>query len=467
MFVDQVEVWVEAGAGGGGAATFRREKFVPRGGPSGGDGGSGGSIILEADPNLSTLLDFRYSRHYRASRGQNGQAKKRAGADGKDLILHVPQGTVVTDADTGETIADLVTAGQRVVAAKGGAGGRGNRRFASSVRQAPRFADLGEPGQSRRLRLDLKLVADVGVVGFPSVGKSTLIAAASAARPKIAEYPFTTLTPNLGMVSIGPSESFVLADMPGLVEGAHAGAGIGDRFLRHIERTRLLIHMLDVSGLTQRDPMADFRAVNWEMALHSPDLASRPQVIALNKTDLVTDADQCDRIALELQRDGWEVHRLSAATHAGVRELLHAVWLRLGALESDVHGLEAYAAEHRHDDGAPLTAGEATHQAAHVVYRGPEHTKDRDWRIERDPDGTWAVVGRSLERLVQRTDLNNDQAVARLQHTLERAGVHRKLRDMGACQDDTVRIGDAAFVFDDEDLERIRHRRRRRKGEPD
>jgi GTP-binding protein len=463
MFVDQAEVWVEAGAGGAGAATFRREKFVPRGGPSGGDGGSGGSIILEADPGLSTLLDFRYSRQYRADRGQDGQAKKRAGASGKDLVLRVPEGTLVTDADTGEAVADLIEPGQRFVVARGGAGGRGNLHFASSVRQAPRFAELGEPGQSRRLRLDLKLVADVGVVGFPSVGKSTLIAAASAARPKIAEYPFTTLTPNLGLVCIGPSESFVLADMPGLVEGAHTGAGIGDRFLRHIERTRVLIHMLDVSGLTERSPLADFRAVNWEMALHSPDLASRPQIVALNKTDLVADADRCSRIASELERDGWEVHKVSAATHAGVRELLRAVWQRLRSLDTAAERPEAGAVAR----GAVPNEASAACPAGHMVFRGPERTREREWKVAREADGAWAVFGRSLERLVRRTDLSNDQAVARLQHALEKAGVHRKLREMGACQDDTVRIGEAEFVFDDEDLERVRHRRRRRKGEPD
>lgn len=445
MFVDQVEITVEAGHGGNGAATFRREKFVPRGGPSGGDGGRGGSIILEVDPNLSTLLDFRYNRQYRAPKGLDGMAKKRDGGDGDDLVIRVPPGTVVTDLDTGAMVADLTGVGQRAVVARGGAGGKGNRRFATAVRQAPSFSELGEPGERRRLRLDLKLVADAGVIGFPSVGKSTLIAAASAARPKIAEYPFTTLTPNLGLVRIGPSESFVLADMPGLVEGAHAGAGLGDRFLRHIERTQVLVHMLDVSDVSERDPLQDFRSVNWELALHSAELAARPQIVALNKTDIVTDTTRVDALATKLERDGWTVFPISAATHYGVSELLLAVW-RMVQL-------------HRPDSPAEATED-------HAVIRGPERTHDRDWSVHRDAEATWVVEGVSLERLVRRTDLQNDEAVRRLQHTLERTGVHRRLRELGARHEDNVRIGETTFTFDDEDQEHVKGRRRRKKSEP-
>lgn len=443
MFVDQAEIVVEAGDGGSGAATFRREKYVPRGGPSGGDGGSGGSIVLEVDENLSTLLDFRYNRQYRAPRGEDGQAKKRAGRDGADLILKVPPGTVATDAETGKLLADLVAPGQRAIIARGGKGGRGNLHFTTSVRQAPKFAELGEPGERRKVRLDLKLVADVGVIGLPSVGKSTLIAAASAARPKIADYPFTTLVPNLGVVSIGPSQSFVMADMPGLVAGAHQGVGLGDRFLRHIDRTRVLVHMLDASGLTGRDLLADFETINEELRLYDPALARRPQVVALNKMDVAADPNAAERARADLEARGLRVFAISAATHQGVHELMQALWQLLQ--------------EHR-------AAPQPVAPTEHVVFTGPPAEDERAWHVRRDATGAWLVEGRSLERLVQRTDLNNPDAVERLQQTLERSGVHRKLRELGAKHEDTVRIGQAEFVFDDEDLERARgHRRSDRK----
>ncbi len=433
MFVDQVEIVVEAGAGGNGAATFRREKYVPRGGPSGGDGGSGGSIILEVDPNLSTLLDFRFNRQYRAPRGEDGHNKKRAGRDGADVVLRVPPGTIATDVESGETLADLVSAGQRAVIARGGQGGRGNLHFTTSVRQAPKFAELGEQGERRRVRLDLKLVADVGVIGMPSVGKSTLIAAASAARPKIADYPFTTLVPNLGVVSVGPSQSFVMADMPGLVPGAHRGVGLGDRFLRHIDRTRILVHMLDVSGTTDRNPLEDFHAINAELRLYDAALSERPQIVALNKTDVVADPASVTALASELERLGYAAVPISAATHEGVRTLIHAIWRLLQ--------------ERPPVETPPDIVG-------HRVITGPASADDRAWAVRRDHTGAWIVEGKSIERLVQRTDLGNEDAVARLQQTLERAGIHRKLRDLGAKHDDTVRIGDAEFTFDDEDLDR-------------
>jgi GTP-binding protein len=458
VFVDQVEITVEAGSGGKGAATFRREKFVPRGGPSGGDGGKGGSIIFVVDPNLSTLLDFHYNRQFRAGNGEAGQAKKRDGRDGDDVVVRVPPGTLVTDVETGDTIADLVVPGERAIIARGGAGGRGNVHFTSSVRQAPHFAELGEPGERRRVRLDLKLVADVGIVGFPSVGKSTFIAAVSAARPKIADYPFTTLVPHLGLVSIGPSQSFVLADMPGLIEGAHAGSGLGDRFLRHIERTRVLIHMLDVSGLTDRDPLADFYAVNRELALHSAELAARPQIVALNKMDICGDLGLADRVEAALRRDGWEVYRVSAATHFGVPELLHAAWRRIEEAKQD----QALRDAHGAGGVADMTDADSR---GHVVIKGPI-SAHRDWQIERDVDGSWLVSGGALERLVQRSDLDNEEAISRLQHILEGRGVHRKLRELGAVHGDTVRIGESEFVFHDEDLEDESRRHGKRKGEP-
>src|SRR5262245_16428476 len=274
MFVDQGEIEVKAGDGGNGAVTFRKEKFVPRGGPSGGDGGRGGGIVLEVDPHLSTLLDFRYKRHYKAERGGDGRSKDMYGKDSADLVLKVPPGTAAYDRDSGVLVADLIELGSRAMVAKGGVGGRGNAHFASSIQQAPKFAEKGEPGEERWLRLELKLLADVGLLGFPSVGKSTLIAAVSAARPKIAEYPFTTLVPNLGVVYMEPGKSFVMADLPGLIEGAHEGAGLGHQFLRHVERTRVLVHMLDISGMTGRDPLEDFRVINRELELYSPELAN-------------------------------------------------------------------------------------------------------------------------------------------------------------------------------------------------
>ena len=449
MFIDQVEITVEAGSGGKGAATFRREKYVPRGGPSGGDGGRGGSVVLQVDANLSTLLDLHYRRHFRAGDGQDGQPKKRAGRDGHDVIIPVPPGTIVTDLETGNVLADLVHDGEKVIVARGGAGGRGNLHFTTPVHQAPHFAELGEPGEKKRLRLDLKLVADVGILGYPSVGKSTLISAVSAARPRIGDYPFTTLVPHLGLVRMGPSESFVLADMPGLIEGAHAGAGLGDRFLRHVERTRLLIHMLDCSGMTGREPYQDFCNLQWELALHSPGLAARPQIVALNKMDICADLETVERLEEALRRDGWEVYRISAATHMGVWELMHAAWRRLQALPKE-----------------PGDADCASASDVPVLIRGPVADDSRTWTVSRQESGTWVVSGRGLERLVLRTDLHNEEAVKRLQHTLERAGVHQKLRDMGAVDGDTVRIGDAEFEFWDEDLRGPELGRRRRKGEP-
>src|SRR2546423_183271 len=317
-FVDQVEVEVKAGDGGNGAVTFRTEKYVPHGGPDGGDGGRGGSVVLEVDPHLSTLLDFRYQRHYKAERGGDGQSKNMYGKNGADLVLKVPPGTAVYDRDSGELLADLTAIGDRAVVAKAGAGGRGNAHFATSVRQAPKFSEMGEPGEQRWLRLELKLLADVGLLGYPSVGKSTLIAAVSAAKPKIADYPFTTLIPNLGVVYVEPQKSFVMADLPGLIEGAHEGVGLGHQFLRHVERTRVLVHMLDVSGMTGREPLDDFRIINRELALYSERMAELPQVVALNKMDVASDPEMVDRVELTLKSEGHTVFRISAATRQGL-----------------------------------------------------------------------------------------------------------------------------------------------------
>ena len=287
MFYDYVKIFVKAGDGGNGSASFRREKFIPNGGPDGGDGGRGGNIMLVVDPNLSTLVDFHYQKHYRAEQGEAGHRKNQHGKNGEDLLLRVPPGTVVKEAETeGGILADLTRPGQQVVAAKGGRGGRGNTHFTTAKEQAPHFAEQGDPGEERILELELKLLADAGLIGFPNAGKSSLLRRISAARPKVAPYPFTTLEPNLGLVRIGEDQSFVVADLPGLVEGAHTGTGLGYRFLRHTERTRVLVHVVDAAGTEGRDPREDIRVINRELQLYNPHLADRPQVIAANKIDL-------------------------------------------------------------------------------------------------------------------------------------------------------------------------------------
>ncbi len=325
MFVDEVEVFVKAGDGGRGCVSFRREKFVPRGGPNGGDGGAGGSVILEADPGLATLLDFHYKRHYRARRGEHGRGSDQHGANAPDLLLRVPLGTVVRERDSGQLLGDLTTPGQRLVVARGGRGGRGNAAFASSIRRAPRVAQPGGTGEERRLRLELKLLADVGLVGFPNAGKSTLVSKLSAARPKIADYPFTTLTPHLGLVRVDDEQSFVLADLPGLVPGAHQGKGLGLRFLRHVERTRLLVHVLDLDPTNGRDPVEDYQALQKELRAYSPALAERTQLVAANKVDLAGTAVRLRAVQRFCARSGLACYPISALTGQGLPPLLGAL----------------------------------------------------------------------------------------------------------------------------------------------
>ncbi len=434
MFVDQVEIEVSAGDGGNGAVTFRKEKYVPNGGPDGGDGGRGGCVIFEVDPHLSTLLDFRYKRHYKAERGGDGQHKNMYGKDGADLILKVPPGTAIYDRDTGALLADLTAPGEREVVAKGGAGGRGNAHFATSVQQAPKFAEKGEPGEHRSLRLELKLLADVGLLGYPSVGKSTLIAAVSAARPKIADYPFTTLIPNLGVVYMDNHQSFVMADLPGLIEGAHQGVGLGTQFLRHVERTRVLVHLLDVSGLSGRDPLDDFRVINRELSLYSEKMASLPQIVALNKMDVATDLESVRRLEQTLHDEGYPVYRISAATRQGLEPLLYAVWDQLERTKAEI----------------------AAQPAEPIVHIRAERDRDlKRFEILQPAPGEWVIEGRGLERRIAMTDLDNEYAVRRLQRLLEKLGVHRKLKARGAKDGDTVRIGSAEFDYQDEEAEEM------------
>src|SRR6059036_3176845 len=339
MFVHEVDIHVAGGGGGRGCLAFRREKFVPRGGPSGGDGGHGGSVYIVASPHTNTLITFRFHPEFTAKRGDHGQGSNRTGHTGADLELAVPIGTLVYE-KTGDPrepcrlLADLTAEGQRVLVAQGGRGGMGNARFATSTNRAPRKVQPGEPGEIKDLRLELKLLADVGLVGFPNAGKSTLIASISAARPKIADYPFTTLTPNLGVVRLGDDRSFVVADVPGLIEGAHRGQGLGHQFLRHLERTKMLVHLVDISGASERDPVADLDTVRRELELFQPTLAAKPQIVAANKIDAV-DPDDVDAVTAALERRAGELRlpffRVSGATGAGVPELLEAMWRRLAA----------------------------------------------------------------------------------------------------------------------------------------
>jgi GTP-binding protein len=329
MFVDEIDVFVKGGDGGAGCISFRREKYVPRGGPDGGDGGDGGSVWLEADPALNTLLDYHYKRHYQAGRGVHGKGANRHGAKGDDLVLRVPIGTTVTDRDSGELLGDLTTPGARLLAAAGERGGRGNARFATSTNRAPRQADLGRVAEGRWLHLELKLLADVGVVGFPNAGKSTLVSRVSAATPKIADYPFTTLAPTLGIVRADDEHTFVIADLPGLIPGAAEGKGLGHQFLRHTERTRLLLHVLDLDPQTGRDPLEDFEVINEELRRYSPGLAERPQIVVANKADLPESAERRRRVEEMCARAGRPLFVVSAATGAGLRELVRGVAGRL------------------------------------------------------------------------------------------------------------------------------------------
>ncbi|HSC78690.1 MAG TPA: GTPase ObgE [Candidatus Acidoferrales bacterium] len=331
MFIDEARIWVKAGDGGKGCSAFRREKYVPKGGPSGGDGGDGGNVILESSEHLNTLLPFRYNREFKAERGRHGEGSNCHGATGEDKVIRVPVGTVVFEEESGEKLFDFAAPGQRFLAAKGGRGGRGNARFASSTNRAPRRSEPGTPGEERRLRLELKLLADVGLVGFPNAGKSTLLSKLSAAHPKIADYPFSTLEPSLGVVAAGEEESFVMADIPGLIEGAHQGHGLGTRFLRHIERTRLLVHLIDVSD-TGRDPVDDFRVVRGELAQFSAALLEKPIVVVANKTDMPDSAERLERLRAFCKAEGLPLVAISALRGDGLDPLRYELAARLRAV---------------------------------------------------------------------------------------------------------------------------------------
>jgi GTP-binding protein len=421
VFVDEAEIEVKAGDGGDGVVSLRREKHVPRGGPDGGSGGHGGDVIVAADAHLRTLVDFTRQHHYRAEDGGRGRPKRQRGKDGADAVIRLPVGTLVRDADDRRVVADLVHPEERVVVSHGGRGGRGNAAFATATRRTPRFAEKGEPGGTRRLALELKLLADVGILGLPNVGKSSLIARVSAARPKIADYPFTTLVPNLGVVRIEEGVSFVIADLPGLVEGAHLGAGRGHDFLRHVERNRLLIHVLDVS-LPDRDPRDDFAALNRELALYRAELAHRPQLVALNKMDLRPPLEKLAVVESSLEEQGYSVFRISAITGEGVAALMGAAAGRLAEL--------------------PEPMAEAAHVEAPAEDASPDAVQ-----VERLGDGSYQVGGEAAERAVVMTNLENEEAVRYLHRRLQRMGVIRRLRALGAKDGDRVRIGSVELEF--------------------
>lgn len=425
MFYDYAKVHVKAGDGGNGIVAWRREKYVPMGGPAGGDGGNGGSIILEADNNLRTLIDFRYNTHYKAERGKHGQGSSMHGSSAEDKILKVPVGTVVRDAETEQILADLTASGQRVVVAKGGRGGRGNTHFVSSTHRAPTLAENGDAGEERWITLELKLLADVGLVGFPNVGKSTIISHVSAAKPKIADYHFTTIVPNLGMVKVDEGRSFVMADIPGLIEGAAEGAGLGHRFLRHTERTKVLVHVLDISGSEGRNPLEDFAIVNQELERYNSKLMKRPMVIAANKTDILGEEDYLTRLKEELPE--YEVFPISAATGEGLKPLVY----RLAEL---VEQTELEVEEVTPTDEVKVT--KAVEDEVKFV-------------IEQDELGVYVVSGAEIERQWRRTNFVNEDAVSRFLQIVEAMGVVNALRDMGCKDGDTVRIKDVEFDFVD------------------
>jgi GTP-binding protein len=419
MFIDQAKIRVRAGKGGDGMVHFRREKFVPHGGPDGGDGGKGGDVILKVVPTLNTLSAFRHQTRYQADGGANGAKQNMTGRSGKDLVVAVPPGTIVIDEDTQEALGDLVDPGQQLVVARGGRGGRGNTHFASSVRQVPRVAERGEPPQERNLRLELKLIADIGIVGVPNAGKSTFLAAVSNAKPKIAPYPFTTLEPNLGVAELDPETSLVLADIPGLIEGAHQGVGLGHDFLRHIQRTRVLIHLLD--GLAA-DPLLDLAQINSELALFDPDLANKPQVVALNKIDLPDVQARWPQIARRLKSKGYEAHSISAVAGTNVRQVLYR------------------AAQLLEETPPPVPAVELP------VYRA--ESDPQSFSIDRVEDG-WRVSGEAIERAAAMTYWEHFQSVRRFQHILETLGIDKALRQAGVQVGDTVYIGEYELEWQD------------------
>lgn len=429
MFVDKAKIYVKGGDGGDGLVAFRREKYVPEGGPAGGDGGNGGHVIFRVDEGLRTLVDFRYQKHFKAKRGEKGRNKSQHGANAEHMVVRVPPGTVVIDDDTHEVVADLTRHGQEVVIAKGGRGGRGNIRFATPANPAPEIAEKGEEGQERWIVLELKVMADVGLVGFPSVGKSTILSIVSGAKPKIGAYHFTTITPNLGVVDVGDGRSFVMADLPGLIEGAHQGVGLGHEFLRHVERTRIIVHVVDMSASEGRDPFDDWLKINEEMKLYNVKLEERPQIIVANKMDIPESAEHLERFKRQLAETGkaYDVFPISAATREGIQELLYKIADLLETIPemplieelADVEERKVFRLEKQEDDG---------------------------FTIRRDNE-VYVVEGAAIERLFKRTNFSTYDGTMRFARILRKMGVDQALRERGAEDGNIVRICDYEFEF--------------------
>ncbi|MDT2817129.1 GTPase ObgE [Vagococcus lutrae] len=433
MFLDQVTIDVKAGKGGDGMVAFRREKYVPDGGPAGGDGGRGGDVIFVVDEGLRTLMDFRFNKHFRAKPGENGMRKGMHGRGADDLIVPIPPGTTIREAETGRLLGDLVEHGEQLVVAKGGRGGRGNIRFATPSNPAPEISENGEPGEEFRLELELKVLADVGLVGFPSVGKSTLLSIVSKAKPKIGDYHFTTLAPNLGMVTVKDGRSFAMADLPGLIEGASQGVGLGTQFLRHIERTRVILHMIDMSAMEGRDPFEDYLAINQELEAHNLRLLERPQIIVANKMDM-PDAEE-NLVAFKKELAAYHdgdmpiVFAISGVTHQGVEALLQ----KTADLIESTPEFPLYDEEQQVEES--------------VTYEFKPN--EREFDVTRDPDGTWVLSGEKLEKLFVMTNFDRDESVMRFARQLRGMGVDEELRSRGAVDGDLVRIEEFVFEFVD------------------
>ena len=422
MFIDEVTVELEAGDGGNGCMAFRREKYIEMGGPYGGNGGKGANIIFKVDEGLNTLVDLRYKRVIKAPKGENGLGKGMQGASAKDVVIRVPMGTVITDVDTDLIVADLVTKEDEVVVAHGGRGGRGNMALATKNNLAPSYCENGEPGEKRKVKLELKLLADVGLVGMPSVGKSTIISKISASKPKIAAYHFTTLTPNLGVVRVRDNNSFVVADMPGLIEGASLGEGLGERFLKHIERTRIIAHVIDMSGIEGRNPYDDYITINNELKNFNPKILEKKQIIIANKMDMETSKENLKEFS-EKVRD-IKIFEVSALNNEGLQNVIEELYSLLETIEKE-----------------PLYTKEKFE--SHVLYKFVE---EEPFKIHKDGD-TWVITGERVEKLLKMTKFNTDEAALRFANKLKHLGVDNKLREMGAVDGDNVRILDFEFDY--------------------
>ncbi len=424
MFVDKAKLYIKAGDGGNGAVAFRKEIYVPAGGPAGGDGGKGGNVIIVADSNLRTLMDYRYKTKYIAEPGDDGKGSNMYGKNGEDLYLSVPVGTIIKDQESGLVMADLKAHGEKFIVAKGGYGGRGNTHFKTSVRQAPNFAKAGKDGQEKNIILELRLIADVGLIGFPNVGKSTFLSIISKAKPKIANYHFTTLTPNLGVTKLKNGDSFVVADIPGIIEGANEGIGLGHDFLRHIERTKVLVHIVDIAGIDGRDPLDDFEKINVELKKYNEKLSVRPQIVVANKMDILDDIEIYNNFKNEIEKKGYKVFNMSAATLSGVDEILYAVSQML----KDAEDIDLFEEEDIYDDSK-------------VISQNIDEIK-----VFKEDD-VFVVEGSRLEKLLYSVDFEDMESIRYFQNVMEKTGVFDKLRSIGVEDGDTVRIYELEFEY--------------------